>query len=133
MDNQSSTNSIYDVKLPDAELDVMLAIWSVESPATSPKLMKAIGEARGWKAPTLISFINRLIDKGFVESYKNGKERCYVPLVDREEYLQRVTERFVAQCHGGSVANFLSSLYRGKKLNNIDIEALLAWLKEKYN
>lgn len=127
------TTSIYDIKLPDAELDVMLAIWSVEAPATSPKLMKAIGLERGWKAPTLISFLNRLCDKGFIESYKTGKERCYTPLVDREEYLQRTTIRFVEQYHSGSVANFLSSLYRGKKLNNEDIEALLAWLKEKYH
>lgn len=127
------TASIYDIKLPDAELDVMLAIWSVEAPATSPKLMKAIGRERGWKAPTLISFLNRLCDKGFIESYKTGKERCYTPLVDRDEYLQRMTSRFVEQYHSGSVANFLSSLYRGKKLNNEDIEALLAWLKEKYH
>ena len=125
--------SLYDIKLPDAEMDVLLAIWSVEAPATSPKLMKVLGNDRGWKAPTLISFLNRLCEKGLVESYKNGKERCYTPVVDREEFLQRVTSRFVEQYHSGSVANFLSSLYRGKKLNNEDIEALLAWLKEKYN
>ena len=85
------TASLYDIKLPDAEMDVLLAIWSVEAPATSPKLMKALGNDRGWKAPTLISFLNRLCDKGLVKSYKNGKERCYTPVVDREEFLQRVT------------------------------------------
>lgn len=123
----------YNIKLPDTELDVMLAVWDMAPPVTSSKLMKAIGNDRGWKVPTLISFLNRLEEKGFITSSKNGKERCYTPLADHDEYLQRITTEFVARCHGGSVASFLSSLYRGKRLNNEDIEALLAWLKEKYH
>ena len=123
----------YDIKLPETELDVMIAVWDMAPPVTSSKLMKVLGNDRGWKAPTLISFLNRLEDKGFISSSKNGKERVYTPLAEREEYMQRTTSRFVREYHGGSVASFLSSLHRGKKLNNDDIEALLAWLKEKYH
>ena len=132
MENIESTE-IYNIKLPETELDVMLAVWDMAPPVTSSKLMKVIGNERGWKAPTLISFLNRLEEKGFITSSKTGKERCYTPLADREEYLQQVASQFVARYYGGSVASFLGSLYRGKKLNNNDIEALLAWLKEKYN
>ena len=70
MDNENRPEINYDIKLPDAELDVMMAIWSMDPPATSPKLMKRIGNQRGWKAPTLISFLLRLEERGFIESYK---------------------------------------------------------------
>lgn len=133
MDNENRPEINYDIKLPDAELDVMMAIWSMDPPATSPKLMKRIGNQRGWKAPTLISFLLRLEERGFIESYKKGKERCYIALADRDTYLERLTCRFVENYHGGSVASLLASLYRDRMLDNDDIDALLTWLKAKYN
>lgn len=122
-----------EIKLPESELDVMMAIWDMDPPATSPKLMKAIGNDRGWKAPTLISFLNRLEERGFIVSKKEGKERSYFPIAEKEEYLHRVADSFVNKYYGGSVGEFLNSLYLGKMLENNDIEALLTWLKAKYN
>ena len=42
---------------------------------TTNYLMKAIGNEKGWKAPTLISFLVRLENRGFITSCKKGKER----------------------------------------------------------
>ncbi|MBP3378469.1 MAG: BlaI/MecI/CopY family transcriptional regulator [Clostridia bacterium] len=133
MDREHSREVNYDIKLPESELDVMMAIWSLEPPATSSKLMKVLGNDRGWKVPTLISFLNRLEDRGFIESFKNGKERSYIAIADKDEYLHRLSNTFVEKYHGGSIGEFLNSLYRGKMLDNNDIDALLTWLKAKYN
>jgi len=35
------------------------------------------------------------VEKGFLSSEKQGKERFYSPLVEREEYLRQETGRFV--------------------------------------
>ncbi len=133
MDKDTNREINYDMKLPESELDVMIAIWNTEPPATSSKLMKALGNDRGWKVPTLISFLNRLEDRGFIESQKNGKERTYTAVADRDEYLHRLAASFVEKCYGGSVGDFLNSLYKDKMLDNNDIDALLTWLKAKYN
>jgi predicted transcriptional regulator len=61
------------MKIPDSEMEVMLAVWKAEPPINTNCLMKLIGNKKGWKAPTLISFLSRLEDRGFLMSYKNGK------------------------------------------------------------
>ena len=126
-------NVDYTVRLPEAEFDVMQAVWNGEAPMTTNYLMKAIGNAKGWKAPTLISFLVRLENRGFITSVKKGKERLYTPVAKRELYLSEVTEQFVEKYHNGSFVNLLDSLYRERDFSNEEVDALLEWLKKKYN
>ncbi len=122
----------YDIKLPDAEFDVMDAIWQGTPPLTTSFLMQKIGHKKGWKAPTLISFLVRLEERGFITSFKNGKERYYVPIAEREKYVRLVTESFIERYHHNSFVSVLNSLYQEKGLSDDDIDALLEWLKSRY-
>lgn len=122
----------YTKKLPDAEYEVMQALWMVEPPTNTAYLMEQVGRERGWKAPTLISFLVRLEDRGYITSVKRGKERYYTPVADRDLYLRSVTEQFIAQYHGGSFVRMMDALYTDKKLSEADIDDLLQWLKTKY-
>ncbi len=122
----------YTKKLPDAEYEVMQAIWQGEPPLNTAYLMEQVGRERGWKAPTLISFLVRLEERGYISSVKRGKERYYTPVADRDTYLRAVTEQFIAQYHGGSFVRMMDALYNEKKLSEADIDDLLQWLKTKY-
>ncbi len=122
----------YSVRLPDAEYDVMNAIWDGAPPLTTAYLMNRIGHKRGWKAPTLISFLVRLEDRGYIASYKNGKERFYIPLALKEEYLQTLTESFINQYHGGSFVSAMNSFFKDRSMSENDIDSLLEWLKSRY-
>ncbi|MBE6561466.1 MAG: BlaI/MecI/CopY family transcriptional regulator [Ruminococcaceae bacterium] len=122
----------YSKKLPDAEFEVMQAIWAGEPPLNTAYLMEKVGHSRGWKAPTLISFLVRLEERGYITSEKKGKERYYTPAAERERYLRSVTEQFVEQYHGGSFVRMMDALYNDKKLSEADIDELLQWLKTKY-
>lgn len=51
-------------------------------------IMKQLGIERKWKAPTVISLMLRLVERGFLRTEKNGKERIYFPLIKKEEYLK---------------------------------------------
>ena len=95
-------------------------------------LMEKVGRGHGWKAPTLISFLVRLEERGFVTSEKKGKERLYTPSSDKSEYIRMTSEEFVNRYHNGSFVSMLDSLYRDKKLSERDIDELLRWLKTKY-
>ena len=125
-------NIDYTKKLPDAEFDVMQAIWEGTPPLNTAYLMEKVGKGRGWKAPTLISFLVRLEDRGYITSEKQGKERYYTPVADRGTYLRFVTEQFIAQYHDGSFVRMMDALYANKKLTEEDIDELLQWLKTKY-
>ncbi len=121
VENKSEIN--YEKKLPDAEFDVMKAIWEGTPPVNTAYLMEKVGRDRGWKASTLISFLVRLEDRGYITSEKRGKERYYTPVAEQNRYMQSVTEQFV---------HLMNTLYRDKSLSEGDIDELLEWLKTKY-
>lgn len=131
-DTAASAEINYTKKLPDAEFDVMAAMWAGEPPVNTAYLMEAVGKDKGWKAPTLISFLVRLEDRGYIVSEKKGKERYYTPVADRDKYMQSVTEDFVEHYHGGSFVHLMDTLYKDKSLSEKDIDELLEWLKSKY-
>ena len=122
----------YSKKLPDAEFDVMSAIWAGEPPVNTAYLMEAVGKSKGWKAPTLISFLVRLEDRGYISSEKKGKERLYSPVAEKDKYMQQVTADFVKHYHGGSFVHLMDVLFKDKSLSENDIDELLEWLKSKY-
>ena len=122
----------YTKRLPDAEFVVMSAIWAGTPPVNTAYLMEAVGKERGWKAPTLISFLVRLEERGYISSTKQGKERFYMPVAEELKYMQTITADFVEQYHGGSFVKLMDTLFKDKSLSESDIDDLLEWLKSKY-
>ena len=104
-------------KLPESEFDVMCAIWELPTPVTTPVLMKVLGNDKGWRAPTLISFLVRLEERGFIRSEKTGKERHYFPVVEKRPYMTEFTRRFLRQYHNNSITSFLDTLAGDESLS----------------
>ena len=53
-------------RLPDAELEVMQALWSqTQYPVTTAELLPRLAEHR-WQTATLLKLLSRLEDRGFV-------------------------------------------------------------------
>ncbi|MCL2753370.1 MAG: BlaI/MecI/CopY family transcriptional regulator [Defluviitaleaceae bacterium] len=117
--------------LPDAEFDIMKVVWANEPPITSNIIMQQLGNAREWKAQSAISFLLRLVERGFLRTEKNGKERTYFPLVNKEDYLKFETDNFVKQFHDNSFLNLVTTMYGDKHMSDDDIDELLNWAKER--
>ncbi|MDD4335554.1 MAG: BlaI/MecI/CopY family transcriptional regulator [Desulfotomaculaceae bacterium] len=118
-------------KLPDAEFDIMKVVWANEPPITTNMIMEQLGKKKKWKAPTVLSLLLRLVERGFVRTEKNGKERTYFPLIGKEDYLKFETGDFMERFHGNSFASLVAALYDGDKLKDSDLDQLAQWLKEK--
>ena len=129
---QKSASVDYSIRLPESEFEVMSAVWEGEPPMTTAFLMQQIGGKKGWKAPTLISFLTRLEERGYIASFKKGKERYYIPLANKERYIHAVTEQFVEQYHNGSFVKFMDSLFLDRSFDDKEIDELLGWLKSRY-
>jgi BlaI family transcriptional regulator, penicillinase repressor len=121
----------YLLDLPEAETDVMLALWKGDAPFNTSRIMKLIGDSKGWKLSTLISFLSRLEDKGFIMSYKDGKERYYIPLAEKDVYVKRITDKFFAKYHDNSLVSLLTSLYSDREFTDKDIDELIVWLETR--
>lgn len=118
-------------RLPDAELEIMKVVWANEPPITTNIIMEQLGNEKKWQAPTAISLLLRLVERGFLKTEKIGKERAYFPLIEKDEYLQFETDRFMKVYHENSFASFVSSLYEGANLDKNDINELMNWAKDK--
>lgn len=116
-------------KLPDTEFEIMKVVWANDPPITTNMIMEQLGNQREWKAPTVISLMLRLVERGFLRTEKNGKERTYFPLVTKDEYLRYETGNFIKLYHENSVLSFVNTLYDGKQLSESDVEELMKWVK----
>ena len=113
-------------RLPDAELEVMQAVWSLEPPVTAAEVQQKVPS--DWKATSVLTFLSRLCDKGFLSCEKEGRQNLYTPLVTCEAYLQRESRSFVERLCGGSVKNLVASLSDAGALTENDLDELRAFL-----
>jgi predicted transcriptional regulator len=111
-------------KLPDAEFAIMKVVWANQPPITANLIMKQHGNNEGWKVQTAISLLLRLVERGFLRTEKNGKERTYFPLVNQDDYLKFETGNFLKQFHDNSFLNLVTSMYDDKTLTDEEIEGL---------
>lgn len=118
-------------RLPDAEFTVMKAIWSKEPPVTSHDIMDILGDDISWKPQTLLTMLARLTEKGFLNSERVGRERCYSPIISEKEYLEVETGNFLERYAGNSLGKLVKTLYAEGDMTEEDIDELRAWLAEK--
>ena len=118
-------------KLPDAEFDIMKVLWEMAPPISAGMVFNQLEEEKNWKVQTVITLMNRLVDRGFLKTEKVGRERLYFPLVTEEEYLTFETGNFMKQYHNSSFINLANTLYEDNGLKEEDIDELLLWLKER--
>ena len=115
-------------KLPEAEYDVMVALWSSKvSPVNTAYLMENVGNSKGWKA-----FLTRLEDRGFIHSEKKGKERYYYVDAIKDEYIKFVTNDFLSKYHEGSFVKMMDLLYDKHSLSSEELDEMLKWLQAQY-
>ena len=114
-------------RLPEAEFSVMKEIWQADAPVTSAEIMKRIGGVRSWKPQTLLPLLSRLTERGFLEARPGqGREKLFVPIISREEYLTQETSAFMDEVHGRSIGSLLAALNH-EKLSQKDMDDLQAW------
>lgn len=118
-------------KLPDAEFEIMKVVWSNEPPITTNIIMEQLGKEKDWKAQTIITLLLRLVERGFVRTEKNGKERTYYPIINKEDYLKFESNDFLKRFHKNSFQSLVATLYNDKKISDKDLDELEKWLKEK--
>ena len=118
-------------RLPDSEFELMKIIWRNTPPITTVQIMAQLGENNAWKPQTVLTMLIRLIEKGFLESNRVGRERNYTYIISEEDYMHTETGEFISRYRGNSIGSLVKTMYDGENLSNKDIADLKKWLKGK--
>lgn len=118
-------------RLPDSELEIMLIIWDLDKPVTRFEIEENLVEDRKLSPTTILSFLSRLQEKGFVTVSKDGKNNVYAAAIDKERYMQSESKNILKKLYQNSAKNFLAALYDGDHLSDQDLAELEAYISTK--
>ena len=116
-------------RLPDAELEVMNALWAAGEPLTRPELEQRLSR-KGWASTTLLALLTRLEEKGFVTRQKQGRGYLYASAVPRREYAKTEGRTALGRMFGGSAKNLVAALVETDSLTEADIDELSDYLEQ---
>ena len=97
-------------KISDSELEVMRALWSIGDKATRKDIEDVLCKDRAMATTTLLTFLSRLAEKGFIKIEKIGNVNIYSALVNHHDYLCNESSTFLKKTCGGSISAFASAL-----------------------
>ncbi len=117
-------------RLPDSELEIMMIIWEAAKPVSRSDIETRLDSGRKLGKTTILSFLSRLEDKGFVQVEKVGKSNYYAPLVRQKDYLKRESRSILSRLYGNSLKNFVTALYDGKPMSHSEIQELKTYLDQ---
>lgn len=115
-------------RLPDSELDVMLVIWEAGKPVSRAYIDERLREKKNLAATTVLTFLSRLIEKGFVTCERQGKMNIYSAAVKEEDYLASESKHFLEKLYRGSLKTFVASLYNNNAISDDEISELREFL-----
>ena len=97
-------------RLPDAEQEVMQALWACVSPASRADIEETLFETHPMAMTTLLTLLTRLSEKGFLSIEKEGRRSYYTPCISKEDYLASQSKNFFEKLCGGNVSVFANAL-----------------------
>ena len=119
-----------DVRISDAELEVMEALWAARQPLTAAEVADGIEPGRDWSLQTVKTMLSRLVAKGALKHREDGRRFLYSPAIGREAYVGNESRRFVEKLFGGRLSPLVASLAEDQALDEDDIAAIEALLRE---
>lgn len=100
-------------------------IWK-NAPLSSRDLVKLCQQQLEWKKSTTYTVLKKLCDRGIFQN----EDGIVTPLVSRQEFHARQSQRFVEETFQGSLPAFISAFASGKKLSPQDVSDIRRMLDE---
>lgn len=116
-------------KLSDTELTVMQIIWDKNEPVSRSVIEKELCLDRQLAPSTILTFLTRLCDKGFLSVSHKGRSNLYSPLISRQEYQNSENKSFINRLYKGSMSAFATALC-DSDISRDDLEELKRLLEE---
>lgn len=115
-------------RISESELAVMESLWR-EAPLTAAQVGDQVSDLRGWSLQTVKTLLSRLVAKGAVAAEEDGRRFLYSPLVAREDFQARESQRLVDRLFDGRVSPLVAHLAEREALTEDDIAELKALIE----
>jgi predicted transcriptional regulator len=113
-----------ELDLGTAELEVLKALWD-HGPATVRQVMNRLHQQRRQVAyTTVLTFLTRLEQKGYVKSDKSDVAYVYRPAVTRAKVTKSRLRSLIEQLYDGDAAPLVLQLMRDEKFTADEIAKL---------
>jgi predicted transcriptional regulator len=118
-------------RLPDLELEVMLAVWKSETVPHTGEIHQRLSSGKKRPIQVVQTVLGRLEDKGFLKREKLGRLNYYAPLVEEEAYRANETASFLAKLYGNSPARLVAALLNSESTSEEDLAEIRQMLKRE--
>jgi predicted transcriptional regulator len=113
-----------DAGLSEAELEVLSALWD-EGPSTVRQVLNRLHrDGRRLAYTTVLTFLTRLEQKGFVRSDKSGLANVYRPRVTRDKVSKSRVKSILETFYDGAAGALVLQLVREQRLSSDEISEL---------
>lgn len=118
-----------DIKLPDAELDVLKTLWRL-GPSTAKTIREETKPPRNHA--TISTLLRRLESKNYVRRSKTdeGREFVYEAIAKPDKTRQSLVKNFLQQTFDGSGIEMVNALFQSKAPSAEEIDELQQLLDE---
>lgn len=120
--------------LTDSESIIMEILWR-DGATTSSKIQEKIKDILNWSRQTVNTYLNRLVEKGFVEIEEiNKRTYNYYPIISRDEYAADRTGSILNKYYDDSLSHMVAGFIKNENISDKDLDELdrlITELKEK--
>ena len=105
---------------------IMKAIWKCGQVAPVQELIRVLREKYGkdYARTTVVTFLLKLSEKGFVRSYRKGRYAYIRILKSEEEYRQRLIQEETDFWFQGKISNVVSALCSSREITKEEAEEI---------
>lgn len=110
-------------QISNAEYEVMKVVWA-HTPVSTNEVVGALSDVSGWSPKTIQTLLSRLVKKGALSYYKEGRVFIYTPLIFEDEYRDAQSHSFLSRFYGGALDHMVAHFIDKDMLSEADIEEL---------
>ena len=119
-----------DSNITDSEWEVMRVVWA-QNKTTSKDIRDIIENKKNWKPATTKTLIGRLVDKGVLNTEKDGNKYIYSTDLKKSDFLKSTLEQTFNNICSKDVGKIIADLISKSTLSFRDIEELEEVLEMK--
>ncbi len=117
--------------LSAAEEQVMLAVWACRAPAARRDIDDRL-RTKGWAPSTVLNFLYRLEEKGWVRRGRTGNRNTYTPVITQRAYWVWSMRERLDTLFGGDLAAAVYAMVSESGCGQSELEQAMKVLEEKH-
>jgi BlaI family penicillinase repressor len=119
-------------KISDNEWVVMEILWR-DGETKSSAISKELEETKGWAAPTVRTFLKRLISKKVADARPDEYDKrifWYYPKVSRQDYLAYQTQGHLKRYYSGDLPQLMVGLLKNEYISGEELHEIESLIKK---